>query len=305
MAKRLFFLLLITFLLTSCGRTQSTDTFTDDIVREENSHTFIGYPVVYMSADISSQGLLAVYDALDASCGGNVALKLPDNAIEADKFTADLAETLLSAVDGAAPIQGSAAIGTTIPFDVDTLDEDAAVSLAVKNGDVLKETYIGDHFLTYDYLIVLSHFQLHDELGIDGALQNISYGLASSEGKNWIASGGISLTDPVDEELSAYQYAISEAGSAVVDELDGRVLYISVVDDESLSRLPSSSGNVSGILASYDPVALDMACIDLMIHSEQGEEVQRYISARTGFNILAHAETIGLGSCTYALVGID
>ncbi|MEY8420637.1 hypothetical protein AALA83_15345 [Oscillospiraceae bacterium 44-5] len=48
----------------------------DDILRAENSHTFLNYPVVYMTTDISPEGLMKVYQELEASPSGNVAVKL-------------------------------------------------------------------------------------------------------------------------------------------------------------------------------------------------------------------------------------
>ena len=65
-----------------------------------------------------------------------------------------------------------------------------------------------------------------------------------------------------------------------------------------------------GILASTDPVALDQACIDLVMnhHNADGDDAQpliKRINKRHGLHILEHAAAIGLGSRKYELVVID
>ena len=60
-----------------------------------------------------------------------------------------------------------------------------------------------------------------------------------------------------------------------------------------------------GILASYDPVALDRACVDLVYAAPDSAHLVQRIESRTGTLILDHAEELGLGSQTYELVSID
>lgn len=60
-----------------------------------------------------------------------------------------------------------------------------------------------------------------------------------------------------------------------------------------------------GILASFDPVALDQACYDLVSQAEGNDALMRRIERRHGLHTLEHAEEIGLGSRTYNLVDID
>ena len=54
----------------------------------------------------------------------------------------------------------------------------------------MTENYVGAHFENYRYYIVLSHFKGHAMAGFGGAVKNISIGLASSDGKAHIHSGG-------------------------------------------------------------------------------------------------------------------
>lgn len=60
-----------------------------------------------------------------------------------------------------------------------------------------------------------------------------------------------------------------------------------------------------GILASFDPVALDQACVDLVYASEDGQSLIKRIESRNGLHTLEQAEKIGLGSREYQLVNID
>ena len=60
-----------------------------------------------------------------------------------------------------------------------------------------------------------------------------------------------------------------------------------------------------GILASFDPVALDQACVDLVYAAEDGQSLINRIESRNGLHTLEQAEKIGLGSRNYQLVSID
>lgn len=80
--------------------------------------------------------------------------------------------------------------GYTAIADVDIMDENGSMTLNVEGGDNLTENYVGEHFANYDYYIILSHFKGHAMAGFGGAIKNISIGIASSEGKAHIHSGG-------------------------------------------------------------------------------------------------------------------
>lgn len=60
-----------------------------------------------------------------------------------------------------------------------------------------------------------------------------------------------------------------------------------------------------GILASFDPVALDQACVDLVYGAEDGSSLIERIESRNGLHTLEHAEDMGLGSRQYQLISID
>ena len=111
-------------------------------------------------------------------------------------------------------------------------------------------------------------------------------------------------------DQDAFLESMAEAGKSVADYLDGNILYINVmnrlsVDCDCDSSPAEPDMHDIGILASYDPVALDQACIDLVYAAEDGDSLAERIESRNGLHTLEHAEAIGLGSRTYELVSID
>ena len=105
---------------------------------------------------------------------------------------------------------------------------------------------------------------------------------------------------------------MAEAGKSVSDYLGGgeRIAYVNVMNRLSVDC--DCNGNPAepdmhdiGILASYDPVALDQACIDLVYAAEDGGSLVNRIESRNGLHTLEHAETIGLGCREYNLVSLD
>ena len=183
------------------------------------------------------------------------------------------------------------------------------MTLLVEGGDNLTEDYVGAHFADYDYYVILSHFKGHSMAGFGGAIKNISIGIASSEGKSHIHSGGTGGSMWGGSQ-DAFLESMAEAGKSVADYLDGNILYINVmnrlsVDCDCDGSPAEPDMHAIGILASYDPVALDQACVDLVYGAEDGQSLIDRIESRNGLHTLEQAEKIGLGSREYELVSID
>ncbi len=204
--------------------------------------------------------------------------------------------------------------GFTEIADVDIQDADGSLEIPVKNGSRLSENYVGKHFEDYDSYLVLSHFKGHTMAGFGGAIKNISIGLAFSEGKCWIHSGGKSRTNAWGGRQNDFLESMAEAGKAVSDYLDNgkKIVYINVMNRLSIDC--DCNGNPAepdmhdvGVLASEDPVALDQACIDLIYEQKDGDgaSLVNRIESRNGLLTLEHADQIGLGSRNYTLVDID
>ncbi|MDR2742954.1 MAG: DUF362 domain-containing protein [Treponema sp.] len=275
---------------------------------------------------------MAVYNALgqgpdNASIGsGKVAVKISTGeSPNSNHLKPALIKDLVQSVNGtlvesntayggrrastAVHKQTAQAHGYTAIATVDILDENGSISLPVRGGTRLQENFVGAHFANYDYFIVLSHFKGHAMAGLGGAIKNISIGIASSEGKSWIHSGGKTRTG-IRGDQDAFLDAMAEAGKSVVDSLNGRILYINVMNRLSVDC--DCSGNPAepdmhdiGILSSLDPVALDQACVDLVYVAPDGRSLIQRMESRNGLRTINHGAEIGLGSKEYELVPLN
>ena len=303
---------------------ENTKPVETESAKQENS-------VVYMTTDISPEGLMAVYKALEWTPFGKVAVKLSTGEPPASNYLRpELIADLVQSVDGtivecntayggsraetAMHYQVAKDHGFTAIADFQIQDENGSMTLPVEGGTRLTENYVGAAFADYDSYLVLSHFKGHAMAGFGGAIKNISIGLGSSEGKSWIHSGGTSRTNPWGGDQDIFLESMAEAGKSVSDYLGKgeRIVYVSVMN--CLSVDCDCDGNPAepdmhdiGILASADPVALDQACIDLIYEQKDGDgaSLVKRIESRNGLHTLEHAEEIGLGSRTYQLVNID
>lgn len=299
------------------------DATESSVAKGQNGET--DTPVVYMTTDISSDGMMRIYQALSASPSSKIAVKLSTGEPGSNYLRTDLIGELVQSLEGtivecntayggsrantAMHYQVAEDHGYTAIADVDIMDEDGSMTLPVAGGDNLTENYVGAHFADYDYYVVLSHFKGHAMAGFGGAIKNISIGIASSEGKSHIHSGGTggSMWGGAQD---AFLESMAEAGKSVVDYLDGNILYINVmnrlsVDCDCDGSPAEPDMHDIGILASYDPVALDQACVDLVYGAEDGQSLIDRIESRNGLHTLEQAEKIGLGSRAYELVSID
>ncbi|MBD5520212.1 MAG: DUF362 domain-containing protein [Lachnospiraceae bacterium] len=316
---------------------QTNDTYSEDRqpvqdsenTEQENSGNLQNedenVPVVYMTANISSDGLIAIYEALGASPEGSIAVKLSTGEPGSNYLRTDLIGELVQSLNAtivecntayggsrantAMHYQVAKDHGYTAIANVDIMDENGSMTLNVEGGDNLTENYVGKNFANYDYYVILSHFKGHAMAGFGGAIKNISIGIASSEGKAHIHSGGTGGSMWSGDQ-DAFLESMAEAGKSVVDYLDGNILYINVMNrlsvDCDCDGSPSEPDmHDIGILASFDPVALDQACVDLVYRAEDGQSLISRIESRNGLHTLEQAEKIGLGSREYELVNID
>lgn len=307
--------------------TQQEQQIADSEATRQQPEAAQGTPVVYMTQEITPEGLMAVYQALQWEPQGRVAVKLSTGEPPASNYLRpELIAGLVQSLDGtivecntayggsraetAMHYQVAEDHGFTAIADFQILDEDGSMTLPVQGGTRLSENYVGAAFDDYDSYLVLSHFKGHSMAGYGGAIKNISIGLGSSEGKAWIHSAGSSRTNPWGGDQDAFLESMAEAGKSVSDYLGDQIVYINVMNRLSVDC--DCDGNPAepdmhdiGILASTDPVALDQACIDLVYSAEDGQSLVNRIESRNGLHTLEHAQQIGLGSRSYELVSID
>lgn len=337
--------LIFTFLLAGCGKSADKTDSTQESVNqtsqnggesETQKQTQQEEPageasVVYFTSDISPEGLAAVYEKLNWTPEGRVAVKVSTGEPPASNYLRpELIKDLVQSVEGtivecntayggsraqtAMHYQVAKDHGFTDIADFKILDENGSMPLTVSGGSVLKENFVGAAFGDYDSYLVLSHFKGHAMAGFGGAIKNISIGLGSSEGKCWIHSGGTSKTNAWGGVQDRFLESMAEAGKSVSDYLGNgeRIVYINVMNRLSVDC--DCDGNPSepdmhdiGILASTDPVALDQACVDLIYAEKDGDgaSLVNRIESRNGLHTLEHAQEIGLGSRAYLLENID
>lgn len=292
--------------------------------RNDNSNN----PQVYFTSDISSDGLMNIYKALGASPEGKVAVKLHTgesdntNYLRPELITNLIQNLNASIVECNTAYGGNRANtanhlqiakdhGFTDIADVDIMDADGSISIPITGGTHLKEDYVGKNFTNYDYFVVLSHFKGHQMGGFGGAIKNTSIGIASSSGKSLIHSAGKESSGfSMDTNQDDFLESMAEAAKGVYDYMDGKMLFINVmnrlsVDCDCNANPAEPDMHDIGILASFDPVALDQACVDLVYAAPDSQSLIKRMESLHGIHTLEHAEEIGLGSRAYSLVKID
>lgn len=196
-------------------------------------------------------------------------------------------------------------------FPVDIMDgEGPDLVLEIPNGKVIKKNYVGRNLANYDSLVVLSHFKGHPMGGYGGALKQLSIGIASSFGKQYIHGAGVP-EDFWTAERNDFLDSMADAALSVTERFKGRACYVNVmknltVDCDCCSVAEDPCMADIGVLASTDPVAIDRACLDLVFAStDPGRDrlVER-ITSRNGVRTVDAAESLGIGSTEYELIEI-
>lgn len=299
-----------------------------NVAENENAAENPDASVVYMTTDISPEGLMRIYEALDWQPEGNVGVKMSTGEAGGEyylhpDFIADLVHEVNGTIIECNTAYGGSRATTALHrqtiedhgfneiAEVDIMDEEGTMEIPAVPGSVhLEKDIVGSHLANYDSILVLSHFKGHAMGGFGGALKNISIGIASQNGKMYIHSGGTQDERFAPGDQNAFLESMAEAAGAVMQDKEGRMVYISVMNNLSVDCDCDSSPEEPdmhdiGILASYDPVALDRACVDLVYAAPDSAHLVQRIESRNGTLILDHAEELGLGSQTYELVSID
>lgn len=325
--RRLFWVAAMAMVCVACGK-KAVDKKAAEATPEK--------PVVYMTTDISPEGLVKVYEALGVVPEGRVAVKISTGEPGGKNFLQPaLIKDLVTRVNGTIVECNTAYKGPRFSTEehlkvfedhgftaiapIDLLDGVAEVKIPVQDTAYIKYNIVGANLLNYDWIVNLAHFKGHAMGGFGGVLKNQSIGIASSNGKAYIHSAGAIEDKELIWKHTADQdkfiEAMASAAQSVHEYFDGRILYINVMNNLSVDC--DCNGHPAdpemkdvGILASLDPVALDQACVDLVFNypSSEGDDAAALIeriNSRHGIHILEHAAKIGLGSREYELRSID
>ncbi|MBQ1640762.1 MAG: DUF362 domain-containing protein [Lachnospiraceae bacterium] len=285
--------------------------------------------VVYFTRDLSPEGLKKIYDRVSEGITGKVAIKLHTGEAEGPNIIPRpwVKELYNEKLSGATIVETNTFYEgsryttedhrKTIEVNgwtfcpVDIMDEEGTVTLPVKGGKWFDEMSHGSHMINYDSMLVLTHFKGHTMGGFGGSNKNIGIGCADGRiGKAWIHAKDGNDWGVNTEELME---KMAESTKATIDHFAGHISYINVMrnmsvscDCEGCDAEPVVTPDV-GILASYDILAVDNACID-MIYSLPGGGGKTFIErveTRHGLRQLSYMKELGMGNDRYDLVDID
>lgn len=290
--------------------------------------------IVYFINKVDKENIVKIYDKLGVKLNGKVAIKLHSGEKGNQNYLRpQFFEPIVRKVGGTVVECNTAYGGARNEtkkhlelmkehewskyFNVDIMDASKPdLEVEIPNGKVLKKNYLGKDIANYDSMLVLSHFKGHPMGGFGGAIKQLSIGCASSAGKCYIHSAGVTLSQNDVWSKCAKQdtflEAMADAASSVVDLFKGNIVYINVmanmsVDCDCCAVAEDPCIPDMGILASTDPVAIDQACIDIVTNSTaRGKEhfLER-VNSRHGIHTLEAALEIGLGNRDYELIKID
>lgn len=284
---------------------------------------------VYFTKEISPQSVMRLYDAVGKTLPGKVAVKVHSGEKGNQNFLRpEFWRPMVEKVGGTVvecntaysgarndTVKHRALIqyhGWTDCFAVDLMDEEGPdLRLDIPKGKVLRENFVGKHMADYDSMLVLAHFKGHPMGGYGGALKQLSIGCASSAGKAYIHSAGVTddqhkvwkMTAPQDTFLEA----MADAAGSVVEFFGGNIIYINVmknlsVDCDCCAVAEDPCMRDIGVLASTDPVAIDRACMDLVYAATDDPGQKHFIErveSRHGTHTIEAAAALGYGSQVY------
>lgn len=289
---------------------------------------------VYFTKEITPESLLGMYQALGKELKGRVAVKISTGEPGGHNFLQpSLIAGLTNYLNGTIVECCTAYEGKRMdpkehwktiedhgfkkiaPCDI--MDEFADMEIPVEGGFHLKKNIVGKHLENYDSVLILSHFKGHAMGGFGGALKNMSIGIASTRGKTNIHTASVTedcrkLFDnlpPQDDFLES----MADACKGVIDYMGAdNILYINVANKLSIDCDCDSHPHEPemadlGIFASVDPVALDQACYDAVVHAKdpgKASLIERMDSLH-GIHTVEAACQLGLGNREYEIISLD
>lgn len=290
---------------------------------------------VYFTRDITPENVLKLYEALGIKLPGKIAMKVHSgekgnqNFLHPE-FWRPIVDHLHGTIVECNTAYGDAAGGVRDNtdshlklleehdwnkyFKVDLMDaEEPDMVLPIPNGKILKTNLVGKNMKNYDSMVVLAHFKGHPMGGYGGALKQLAIGCASRAGKALIHSGGRTddryLTWKEHADQNVFLEAMADAAESIVNFFKGNMAYINVmknlsVDCDCCAVAEDPCMKDIGILASLDPVAIDQACIDLVLKSDDPgkEHFMERVNSRNGIHTIEAAADLGIGAREYELI---
>ena len=187
--KRIVFILALAAVLCSCKKTEEpvspvTNDTTPTTPEEPTT------PKVFMTTDISADGLVAVFNALGVTPSGNVAVKISTGeSANSNHLPPAFILPLVQQVNGHlvecnTTYSGSRSTtashrnviqqrGYTVaggfPYELDLMDEEGEMGIAIPSANPhFDSAIVGSHLANYDFMINLAHFKGHAMGGFGG-----------------------------------------------------------------------------------------------------------------------------------------
>ncbi len=296
---------------------------------------------VYFTKIISDDAIVRIYDEMmkneNIQLEGNVAVKLHSGEKGNQNYIhPEMVKKIVEHVNGTVVECNTAYDGArnstkkhkelldehgwTKYFTVDLMDENPEedIELEIPNGKVIKKDIVGAHLLNYDSMLVLSHFKGHPMGGYGGALKQLSIGCASTAGKAYIHSAGV--TEDQFEvwsnlpEQDLFLESMADSASCVTKLFRERkgIVFINIminmsVDCDCCENAEDPCIRDIGIMASTDPVAIDQACIDMIENSDDlgKEHFMERVNSLNGKHTIDTAYELGTGNKEYELIKIE
>lgn len=286
---------------------------------------------VYFTEHIDAVHLLKLYDIINESIYGKVAIKLhtgephgpnilPRDMVKA--FQAHVPESTI--VETNTLYQGgryttadhrkTLAINGWDFCPVDIMDEEGDVSLPVRNGKHLSEVAMGGHITNYDSMIVLTHFKGHAMGGFGGSLKNIAIGCASGQmGKKQVHGVAEHMPSGFGNwpKEDYFMELLADSGKATCDYFGKHIVFLNVMrrmsvdcDCAGTSAAEPTIGDI-GILASTDILAIDQASIDMVYQRTDNHDLVERIESRHGLHQLAAMKDLKMGNDRYEVISVD
>lgn len=287
--------------------------------------------VVFFTRDLSPEGLKKIYDRVSKGIEGRIAIKLHTGEAQGPNIIprpwvkelyneklpdATIVETNTYYEGSRYTTQEHRKTLQTNGWTfcaVDIMDEDGVATLPVKDGKWFDEMHVGKNLLNYDSLLTLTHFKGHTQGGFGGSNKNLGIGCADGRiGKAEIHTtpGSDNMWDIAQEE---FMERMTESTKATIDHFKGHISYINVMrnmsvscDCEGCGAEPVVTPDI-GILASYDILAVDNACIDIIYNLPDGggKAMIERVETRHGLRQLSYMKEMGMGNDLYTIIDID
>lgn len=277
--------------------------------------------VVYFTRDVSSEGLMKVYNALNQKITGKVGIKVSFGGPDEQVLNPELLRGLVAKTGGTmfdgnglsgnrwtaemnlkyAKDHGFTAVGKCI-----MMSETEPINLPVKNGYLLKYARTGKEFGEFDTLISVFRVRPHYLPAFDGNIKNITLCMANRSGKCILHSGGTDENHYHNTEPNILMKAFADATKAALDYKKNWA-FIDVLEDIEPNDNCAGAKNMGkiGIIASNNIVALEQCAVDFMIgNADVNEATKAAWKKAHQVGVIEYAEKLGCGKRNYKLVEI-